>query len=797
MANKKTIQTPVHETLVRDFVQRLVGSYGYDYSLIATDYKLRDGITSDVAIWSNASDKEKKHSPSVCVVVVCKSEHVRVDASAYFDQFKYVQLNTHHFYVANNMKETKVYYHTNNTPDKLLQIADFPKVSDLQSEGALEAFIAKMRNNNKEALLAAFTRCHNIIRNNDKLSPEAAFDEISKIIFVKMMYERSNPKEELVYSRARFEKDEKNSCCNSYIDELFESVKNRYPDLFDSYDHIRISRNSFVSILSELEVVDFYDTTEDVKGVAFEAFLGKTFRGELGQFFTPRSVVNFMVEALGVREGEKVCDPCCGSGGFLISAFDRMQTQIEHDIDAQIRQLQSNTKLSDTEKKCQIDSLYSELDRTNKGSRMYRLCQDYLYGVDANPRMARTSKMNMIMHGDGNVGVYQHDGLTNCYNVRDGEFDVVLINPPYGVHIDRKQTDDEGIAIDKLYELKVSYAEDLFIERTLKLLKPGGRAGLVLPEGIMTNRNKQRVRDLVEKYARIINITSIPSDVFLASGANVKPNLLFIEKRNAPETNIDADDSITISVVTDGVINSIGIPTNNLQLKELAPVIQVWQSKRVLMDCPYIRQILREDMEAWKVAACFDTASIQYNSKYPTARLSEMLRQSREKAILEDDKNYTRVTVKLYNRGLTERDVVKGKNIKTRNQTIVHTGQFVISKIDGKSGAFGFVPACLEGAIVTPDFLVFDVDENCVIPEYLNLILYSPSILRQYAAESSGSTGRKRLQQNVFLKTIIPLPTLSEQRGLVGSIVELREEKERLEQQIEQKESLFRETIFK
>lgn len=171
-----------------------------------------------------------------------------------------------------------------------------------------------------------------------------------------------------------------------------------------------------------------------------------------------------------------------------------------------------------------------ELDKKHIGSRYYKLCHQYIYGVDANIRMARTSKMNMIMHGDGHLGVYCHDGLFNVGGVEDGKFDVILINPPFGLRIAR-DLENDGKKVSDSYHIKKSNAEALFIERCLNLLKPGGRAGLVLPDGILNNPNMDDVRKYVENEADILNITSIPADVFIASGANVKPSLVFLRKK--------------------------------------------------------------------------------------------------------------------------------------------------------------------------------------------------------------------------------------------------------------------------
>lgn len=115
---------------------------------------------------------------------------------------------------------------------------------------------------------------------------------------------------------------------------LFRTTKEFFKDdrLFDDKDEINIRENSFIQILEKLETFNLSDTQDDVKGIAFEEFLGTTFRGELGQFFTPRTIVDFMTEILDPQEGEVICDPTCGSGGFLIKAFEYVREKIEADI---------------------------------------------------------------------------------------------------------------------------------------------------------------------------------------------------------------------------------------------------------------------------------------------------------------------------------------------------------------------------------------------------------------------------------------------------------------------------------
>ena len=295
------------QQLADAFFQRLVDSYGYLPEQMEFNVAVSPTSVADIAIWRSPDDKKSGLAPDIYVLVACKAEHIKIKAEDYFEQYKQAVLNDMAFYVAHNLKETKVFYIDRNArPLKIERISDFPTALDIVSDQNLALFVNKVRGYSKDKFLKTLTRCHNIIRNVDKLSPEAAFDEISKILFIKMLYER-DAKDELVYSKDKFLKDELlyNGDVD-YIQHLFNEVKETYSTdgLFDSEDKIRIRRESFLLILEELSSVELYDTSDDIKGIAFELFLGKTFRGELGQFFTPRTIVNYMVEVLNVKEGD-------------------------------------------------------------------------------------------------------------------------------------------------------------------------------------------------------------------------------------------------------------------------------------------------------------------------------------------------------------------------------------------------------------------------------------------------------------------------------------------------------------
>lgn len=791
MAKTTHIPDIQQNNLTDAFYKRLIDAYGYVPEQLGRDVSIGNTANADIAIWRTSNAKIRQSIPDICVVVLCREEHIKIDANKYLASFKEVAIGTVNFFVLHNLKETKVFLLDSSHPmGGVERIGDFPKAVDVKTDEAISGFINRMRRNTKESLLKAFDHCHNIVRNNDKLSPEAAFDEISKVMFIKMMYERK-PDGELIFSNEKFLKDEKNFLVENkngdYIAFLFDEVKKYFADsdLYEEHDYVRICRKSFTSILKELEVIDFYDMTEDVKGVAFESLVGKTFRGELGQFFTPRQVVNYMIEVLDIQEGEAVCDPCCGSGGFLIRAFEYVQDAIDRDIQAQIDKVRSSI-LSESEKTQRIAVLLRECDKNVEGSRYGKLCKDYFFGVDANVRMARTAKMNMIMHGDGHVGVYLHDGLLDVKNVTKGRFDVVLINPPYGVHIDRNAKDEKGKPVFGEFKTTQSAAELLFVERVINLLKPGGRAGLVLPEGLFTNSSYKSFRKLIEARAKILNITAMPPTVFLASGANVKPNLLFIRKYTEEEM-LEHNQDYMMSAVR----------VNENELAMVAPRVCEWIKKAVYENNESIRVTNRSDMIDWAVAPLFASPKVNFNSKYPTAKLLEVLTQSDEKIIVQDNKEYDRITVRLGGKGITLRDHVKGSLIGTKKQSVVHTGQLVVSKIDGRSGAMAIVPDEFDGAIVTPDFPVFDINTNRVLPDYLLLTICHPAMLQSITATSSGSTGRRRLSVERFLNMQIALPSVNEQEMLMSNIRSIREKQEELKHQMDSSVGAFYDNIIK
>ncbi|MFY7843721.1 N-6 DNA methylase [Chryseobacterium gambrini] len=577
------------EEVRQNYIVRLVNSYGFELSQMAQEVQVNNSqrgqgrAMADIVIWKSEADKLAEKSP--VIVVECKAEHITIHEEDYFQGYNYASWAGADFFVTTNEKETRIFKVVKGLiPKRLEEIVNIPNAKEIKSDKKIDELLKQTKAFTRDEFSKLLFKCHNIIRNNDKLSPEAAFDEISKILFIKIRYERANS-EHQIFSEDAFKADKasyekyKPKDGKDFYQFLFDQTKEDFKDddLFEPTEILRIRENSFEAIVKELQIYNLSTTSDDVKGIAFEQFLGRTFRGELGQFFTPRTVVDFMVDILDPQEGEIICDPCCGSGGFLIKAFEYVRAKIEEEIQVakdKIKEkyyIEAYDKLSEKDK-AKVDDqvtdlftkLNAELDINNPKSRLRVLSYDCIFGTDANPRMSRTAKMNMIMHGDGHGGVHHNDGLLNVNGIFENRFDIILTNPPFGARVEKtlkiteadKYTDQEriekyrkryGSAYDEalkqvnnnigkpllnLYDTgKMStLTEVLFIERCLNLLRPGGRMGIVLPEGVLNNTNLQKVRDYVEGKAKIILITSIPQDVFIASGATVKPSLLFFKK---------------------------------------------------------------------------------------------------------------------------------------------------------------------------------------------------------------------------------------------------------------------------
>ena len=183
----------------------------------------------------------------------------------------------------------------------------------------------------------------------------------------------------------------------------------------------------------------------------------------------------------------------------------------------------------------------------------------------------------------------------------------------------------------------------------------------------------------------------------------------------------------------------------------------------------YIHFAHYKDIPNWSVQYVVEE-KLGFTKKYSMAKIGSFLKKSKDQIEIQDDAEYKQVTVKINNGGVIARNdgqLKRGSEIGTKRQTVVHAGQFIVSKIDARNGAFGVIPDDLEGAIVTNDFPVFDVDSSKILPQFMVLISTTPQFVEFARKCSSGTTNRKRIDIDAFLQQVIPLPSLEEQEDIL------------------------------
>lgn len=370
-----------------------------------------------------------------------------------------------------------------------------------------------------------FRNIHNKIRSIDKLDPSASFDEFSKVLFIKIINDRLPDKEQLTIKKIENMQAIKHQ--KKFIDDWFqEKVQNYYPGIFAENESVTLSPVALIEILNMLNTdFDLKDSLTDIKGRAFEEFLPSQLRGKgLGQFFTPRTLVDFMVSLADISFNHKVLDFASGSGGFLIKAFSEKKKLIDDFPPVFLEALGKTKKELEEEVRAQI------------------------FGIDAEPRAVRTAKMNMLLWGDGKqiqhgngLSVLDNNGkeyLVKEYdnNIPDSGVDVILANPPFG------STEEDQTILSRYSLSKVTVkdgikkysnekTENLFVERAWKLLKPDGKLLIVLPEGIFSNTTS-KTRDFILSHFRVDIIVKLPNHAFVMSGVDTINTVILVAYKN-------------------------------------------------------------------------------------------------------------------------------------------------------------------------------------------------------------------------------------------------------------------------
>ena len=622
--------------------------------------------------------------------------------------------------------------------------------------------------------------CHNEIRNNEGLDPTAAFDELSKVMFCKLYEEKTNPTGNRFRVKVFDESSERLHV--NVLHQIFEEAKADpfYSGLFAKGTKIQLKDRTIRKLIELFEAYDLGLTAFDVKGEAFEYFLGDTFTGGLGEFFTPRNVVEFMVEAIDPKIGDKIIDPFCGTGGFMIYAFEVVSEKI---------------RLND----------FSE---DQKQDWRLRLSNESLYGTDWKERTSQACKMNMMVHGDGNSGVFKHDGLTDVKGIiEEGKFQLCITNPPFGSF----ETDP---AVLKRYELGAGRKSQdrviLGLERAIRLVKPGGVVGIVVIDGILNNFSTKYVRDYVRANTWIKAVISLNKETFEGYGARAKTSILILEKKSLADSGEQAPVFMSIARNTGLAPNGAQIAGNVLpdvlldyraflKGQPCSAHSESWSAAVVdRLDAEFyarnankqtvdIAAISEDFTEAQKQSSAINTALASVSDLFSkldttTAKLGDLLIELADPEKVVPDKMYRVLGVRWWGAGSYVREEKRGREIKGKTLYRIQPGTIIYNRLFAFRGSFAVVPPEQAGCYASNEFPTFALKPGVkggeALIKYIVHCLNSPAYLHKVDAQSTGSTktSRNRFNQKLFVELEINYPTAQKDLSRVVQVLDQADE---------------------
>jgi type I restriction enzyme M protein len=833
------------------FVARLIDDLGYRDDQVQPKRSLEQLVVS-------LGSRRSKYRPDYAFVVNGKVRWI-LDAKAPSENLdahveqcsgyclglnrRYTDENPVRYFVVTNGFLTRVYEWDRGEPILELGFADFQPDRSLYGEflGTLSEWVFSMpekalptrvdshvlRKRSISEINAAFSWCHQFIYRKDNLSQSAAFVEFVKLIFLKLLSDREVHANHPEFRDAREihldpvevrfsvrwiearEKDHPNPMDALQFQNLLQRLETEIQEgrrkrIFDATERINLTPETIKGVVARLEHVDLYSIDADINGRLFETFLNATMRGkDLGQFFTPRSVVKLATELARLRADrehvDKVIDACCGTGGFLIEALADMWDKVKR-----------NRSLSAGER--------TELQK--------RIANESIYGIDVarDPALARIARMNMYLHGDGGAAIYQVDALdkrlpdlpTDSPEVRrerselrrllakGGPFDIVLTNPPFAKEYQRRYPRDREVLEE--YETAQTSGGDvkaslrssvMFIERYHDLLRPGGRMIAIVDDSILGGRSYSGVRDFIRRRFLVRGVVSLPGDAFQRSKARVKTSLIILEKKSdVKDTQPDVFMYYCTAVGLDDSPRQRSLPTDvedrRRAEEEIAAVSDTYASflvgdpasrrwtvpataiadrldvKSCLVD-PY-RNISRWQIEGFNVVKLSQWIDVIYPSD----------EDDHENVLDTADSEEIVTLLSVRYAGIAD----EGAEIQASESTYsklfrVSEGDIVVSNINAVHGAVAVVPPGLAGCYVTTEYTVCRAKHG-ISPRVVWALLRSPEARASLLLLSTG-IGRSRVNAESILSLQLPAPSPESASAVAATLEEAEELKKRAE----------------
>jgi type I restriction enzyme M protein len=511
---------------------------------------------------------------------------------------------------------------------------------------------------------------------------------------------------------------------NPHIPQLFRDI---FKGAFLPYNDPR-TLSLFLKEINEFN----YEHSENL-GNAFEyllSILGS--QGDAGQFRTPRHIIDFIVEVVDPKKNETILDPACGTAGFLISAYKHI--------------LKTNKEKPLTpEEKLKL--------------------MNNISGYDISPDMVKLALVNMYLHGFPDPKIHEYDSLTSEKRW-DETFDVILANPPF-------MTPKGGIVPHKRFSIQASRAEVLFVDYIVEHLTIKGRAGIIVPEGIIFQSNKaytQLRKKLVEDG--LFAVVSLPSGVFQPY-SGVKTSILLFDKELAKRTK----NILFVKIQNDGF--DLGAQRREIDKNDLPLALQIIRKfKSTLSDTEFSED---EKQLAHVVAKEKIIESGDYNlsgerykeivhfvhQKWPMVELGEII-QERTERVKEKKIQVWSVS---NTQGFVNTEDYFDKKVASENianYKIIKTNYFAYNPSRINVGSVAFNPTENEGC-VSPMYVVFEITDGNLNPQYLFKILKSKEVNQEINKKSQGAV-RAQLRYNDLIKIKIPLPPLEVQKEIVEQI---------------------------
>jgi len=504
-------ETPEEVEAVQPFSKILVDDYGYPKTHVHTRpqyrVKVRPSDTKkeypvDIAVFLN----DEHTYDNEYIVVECKKKN-RKDGRTQLED--YLRFSRAYLGVWFNGDE-RLYLLKIEKDGKIL----FEEIPNIPRYGERVEDVGKFKRKDlrpAENLKPTFRTIRNYLAANAVgiTRDEVFASQIINLIFCKIYDERFTKPEDTVKFRAGI--GEKDEDVQARVLELFEKVKHQYSDVINVADTIALDAKCIKYIVGELQLYSLKDSSRDAVGEAFEIFIGPSLKGAQGQFFTPRNVVNMVIKMIDPDTDEKILDPACGSGGFLVESLRYVWAKLEKKGE--------DLGWPETE---------IEAEKQKVAIKNFR-------GIDKDSFLSKVAKAYLAILGDGRGGVHCENSLDRYENwspkttedIREGTFDVIVTNPPFG-----KKLAIDATEILSLYDLGHKWTTNtdgtfvkgdlvdkqppqlLFIERCFQLLREGGRLGIVLLESIFGMPKYQYVVNYIQSKARILAVVTLPEDLF-------------------------------------------------------------------------------------------------------------------------------------------------------------------------------------------------------------------------------------------------------------------------------------------